>query len=300
MNNIVNMVNYYLIHKNADDSVVEYLKSKIDNSSIDDLIIIQIELLYTDPTDKLVSSLVSYINEKINDILKDIDLNELTGLISILKNRISNINSEIQKLESENEKIFKTIKTKDLNDDKKFDDEDSKIASELIEKSKNNYFQINRKKSEVRSINIWLKNLENSLNNRIESVSIEELLNSYINELTLINRDDFVNDYINKTSNKIDDILLNSNLLDTITNIIPELNRIYNNNSKEKNQLYKLLDYYIDLVDGNIKRRISKLDYEEKLILKDKINTICYEILHNDTNEDDFKVMIINNYLRYL
>ena len=52
MNNIVNMVKYYLLHKNADDSIVLYLKQKIDKSNIEDLIIIQIELLYTDPTDK--------------------------------------------------------------------------------------------------------------------------------------------------------------------------------------------------------------------------------------------------------
>ena len=61
MNNIVSMVNYYLVHKNADDSIIYYLKNKLDNTKIDDLIIIQIELLFTDPSDKLVSELVNYI-----------------------------------------------------------------------------------------------------------------------------------------------------------------------------------------------------------------------------------------------
>ena len=81
MNNIVNMVNYYLLHKNADDSVIEYLKEKINKSNIDELIIIQIELLYTDPGDKLVSGLVNFINSKINDILNNISLDELSESI---------------------------------------------------------------------------------------------------------------------------------------------------------------------------------------------------------------------------
>ena len=296
MNNIVNMVSYYLIHKNADDSVVEYLKSKIDNSNVEDLIIIQIELLYTDPTDKLVSNLVNYINNKINDILININLKDLISLISILKNKIEDKNNENKLLDKKNKEIFEKIKTKDLNKDNEFNDEDSKIASELIEESKNNEYIINRNKSEINSINIWLINLENSLNKKIDTISIEDLFYSYIEELTMINRDDFINSYINKTSNKIEDILLKSDLLETI----PELNRIYNNNSKDRNELYKLLDYYIDLVDGDIKRKISKLGYEEKLVLKDKINVICFEILHNESKDDDFKVMIIKSYLKYL
>ena len=123
---------------------------------------------------------------------------------------------------------------------------------------------------------------------------------SYINELTLINRDDFINKYISKTSSKIDEYILNSNLLDTITNVIPELDRIYNANSKYKNELFKLLDYYIDLVDSKVKIRINTLDYEEKLILRDKINIICREILSNNNPDDDFKVLVINSYLKYL
>ena len=37
-----------------------------------------------------------------------------------------------------------------------------------------------------------------------------------------------------------------------------------------------------------------KLTYDEKLVLKDKINNICYEILHNDTDTDDFKAYMKN------
>ena len=85
MNNVVEMVKYYLLHKNADDNIVNYLKNKIDDSKIENLIIIQIELLYTDPTDKLVETLVNYINKKINDILINISLTELTSLICTLK-----------------------------------------------------------------------------------------------------------------------------------------------------------------------------------------------------------------------
>ena len=60
MNNIINMVNYYLVHKNADDSIIEYIKNKLNNSNLEELILIQIELLYTDPSDKLVNNLVNY------------------------------------------------------------------------------------------------------------------------------------------------------------------------------------------------------------------------------------------------
>lgn len=300
MNNIVSMVNYYLVHKNVDDSIIYYLKNKLDNAKIDELIIIQIELLFTDPSDKLVSELVNYINNKINDILKNITLFDLASLISILKHKEDLMLNNIKNLEEKNKDIFDKIQTKDLNMDQKFDDIDSKLAANLINESQTNLFNINRIKSEINSINIWLANLENSFNKKINSANIEELLVSYINELTLINRDDFINKYISKTSTKIDDYILNSNLLDTITNVIPELDKIYNDNSNNRNELFKLLDYYIDLVDSKVKLRINYLDYEEKLILKDKINIICREILSNDNPDDDFKVLVINSYLKYL
>lgn len=300
MNNIVNMVKYYLLHKNADDSVIDYLKQKIDKSSVEDLIIIQIELLYTDPTDKLVETLVNYINNKINNILTDISLFDLTNLICILKYRIDKFKERIDLLNNKNKEIFEKIKEKDLNKDNKFDELDSEIASSLINESQDNTFIINRLNSEIKSVNIWLINLENSLNKKINNSSLEELLENYIKELSLINRDDYINNYIKSLSNKIEDIIINSNLLDSIVNIITELDRLYNNNSNKRNKLYKLLDYYIDLVDGNIKKNINMLDYEEKLILKEKLNTICYDILHNDTVSDDFKVQVINSYFIYL
>lgn len=300
MNNIVNMVNYYLIHKNADDSVVSYIKNKLNNTNIEDLIVIQIELLYTDPSDKLVSGLLNYINNRVNEILKDISLYELTNLISNLKNKVKSLESEINKLEIKNKEIFEMIKTKDLNNDSKFDNEDSIIASNLINDTQNNEFLINRKKSEINSLGIWLNNLEKSFDKKENTIDLEELLNSYIEQLSIINRDEYINKYIFKTYNKIDSTLLNSNLLDTIVNIIPELDRLYNNNSNNKNELYKLLDYYIDLVDLNIKQRINKLDYEEKILLKEKINLIIYDILNNNNPDDDFKVLIINNYIKYL
>lgn len=300
MNNIVNMVNYYLIHKNADDSVVNYIKNKLNNTNIEDLIVIQIELLYTDPSDKLVSGLLNYINNRVNEILKNIGLYELTNLISHLKDKVKSLENEINKLETKNKEIFEMIKTKDLNNDNKFDNEDSIIASNLINDTQNNEFLINRKKSEINSLGIWLNNLEKSFDKKENTIDLEELLNSYIEQLSIINRDEYINKYIFKTYNKIDSILLNSNLLDTIVNIIPELDRIYNNNSNNKNELYKLLDYYIDLVDLNIKQRINKLDYEEKILLKEKINLIIYDILNNNNPDDDFKVLIINNYIKYL
>ncbi len=300
MNNIVNMVNYYLIHKNADDSVVSYIKNKLNNTNIEDLIVIQIELLYTDPSDKLVSGLLNYINNRVNEILKNIGLYELTNLILHLKDKVKSLDNEINKLETKNKEIFEMIKTKDLNNDSKFDNEDSIIASNLINDTQNNEFLINRKKSEINSLGIWLNNLEKSFDKKENTIDLEELLNSYIEQLSIINRDEYINKYIFKTYNKIDSILLNSNLLDTIVNIIPELDRLYNNNSNNKNELYKLLDYYIDLVDLNIKQRINKLDYEEKILLKEKINLIIYDILNNNNPDDDFKVLIINNYIKYL
>lgn len=300
MNNIVNMVNYYLIHKNADDSIIEYLKNKLNNTNIEELIIIQIELLFTDPSDKLVSNLVNYINKRINEYLKDVDLYELASLISVLKDKKEELEFENVSLDNKNKNIFETIKTKDLNLDGEFDNEDSNIAADLINETQNNTFIINKNKSEIKSIDIWLINLENSFNKRLNNESIEELLSSYIKELTLLNRDDFINKYIDKTNKKIEEYILNSNLLNTITNVIPELDRIYNENANNKNEVYKLLDYYIDLVEYNIKKKINNLDYEEKLILREKINIICNEILSNDNPNDDFKVQVIKNYLKYL
>lgn len=300
MNNIVNMVSYYLVHKNADNSVIEYIKEKINKSNIDELIIIQIELLYTDPGDKLVSSLVNFINNKINEILNNISLDELINLISTLKSNINSKKNTIINLETSNNDTFKTIKTKDLNNDNKFDNEDSLIASNYINNIENNNFLIKKIKSEINSIEIWLKTLETSLNKKINSSDLKELINSYANSLKLINSDDYINDYINKLSRQIEKYILNSNILNTITNIMPELDSLYKNTYNEKNDLYKLLDYYIDVVDDKIKRGINNMLYEEKLILKDKINLICKEILENDNPLDDFKVQVISSYLRYL
>lgn len=300
MNNIVNMVSYYLLHKNADNSVIEYIKEKINKSNIDELIIIQIELLYTDPGDNLVSSLVSFINSKINDILNNISLDELINLISNLKSIINEKQETIKELEIYNDSTFKTIKTKDLNNDNKFDNEDSIIASNYINNIENNNFQINKIKSEINSIEIWLKTLENSLNKKINSSDLNELINSYANSLKLINKDDYINEYINKLSKQTEKYILNNNILNMIINIMPELDSLYKNTYNAKNDLYKLLDYYIDVVDEKIKRNINNMLYEEKLILKDKINLICKEILENDNPLDDFKVQVISSYLRYL
>jgi len=300
MNNIVNMVNYYILHKNADDSVIEYIKSKIDKSKVDELIIIQIELLYTDPADKLVSQLVSYSNNKINEILSNISLNELINLITLLKSKIDEKQELIKELENNNDNKFKTIKEKDLNKDNKFDNEDSIIASNYINEIENNNFVINKNKSEINSILIWLKNLENSLNKKINNSDLKELIEAYAITLKLINRDNFINEYLNVLSRKIEDYILNSNVLNIITNIMPELDELYKNTFNEQNELYKLLDYYIDKVDLNIKTSINNMYYEEKLLLKEKINIICKEILDNDNPNDDFKVQVINNYIKYL
>ena len=72
-----------------------------------------------------------------------------------------------------------------------------------------------------------------------------------------------------------------------------ETNFIFNNG------VYKLLDYYIDIIDDKIKHKINQLEYEEKLLLKEKINLICKDIIENDNPDDDFKVLVINSYLRY-
>lgn len=300
MNNVVKMVNYYIIHKNADYSVIEYLKGKIDKSSVEDLIVIQIELLFTDPSDKLVSTLVSYINEKINDILRDIKLVDLASLIGILNTKKSNLIEEIYDIEEENKKLFSKIKNKDFNNFRETNETDNECAGRLISMTQDNIFNINKKKSEINSLGIWLNNLDNSYIKKVNSEDIKELIICYIDELTLLNRDEFINKYIVMISRKIDELLLNNNILDTIVNIMPELDKIYKDNSEEKNEIYKLLDYYIDLINNHIKRKINKLEYEERLLLKDKIKLICKEILENDNEDDDFKVQVINSYLVYL
>ena len=300
MNNIVNMVNYYILHKNADDSVISYIKNKINDSNVEDLIVIQIELLYTDPSDKLVSELVSYINNKINKILNDITLFDLASLIGILHHKKNDMEIYIKDLETTNKIIFDKIKNKDFINDIKDKESDNECAARLIDSTQDNIFLINRKKSEIKSLGIWLNNLDNSFNKKVNKGEIKDLLECYINSLTLINRDDFINNYITKIANKIDRLLLHNNVLEAITKVMPELDKIYKDNSKEKNQIYKLLDYYIDLVDTHIKNKINTLIYEEKLILKEKINIITKEILENDNPDDDFKALVINSYLKYL
>lgn len=300
MNNIVNMVNYYILHKNADDSVISYIKNKINNSNVEDLIIIQIELLYTDPSDKLVNELVSFINEKINKTLIDITLFDLASLMGILQHKKRDLESHIKDLENNNEVIYEKIKNKDYLSELKQNETESECVARLVDMTQDNVFFINRKKSEIKSLGIWLNNLENSFNKKIKKVEIKELLECYIEALSLINRDDYINAYINKISTRIDSILLHNNILEAITKVMPELDKIYKENSKEKNKIYKLLDYYIDLVDGHIKKKINTLIYEEKLILKEKINIITKEILENDNPDDDFKALVINSYLRYL
>ncbi|MBQ3021177.1 MAG: hypothetical protein IJD92_03030 [Bacilli bacterium] len=296
MNNVVDMVKYYIVHKNADNSVIEYLKNKIDKCEIKDLIVVQVELLFTDPCDNVVSELVNYINNKINIILKDIKLSSLVNLICDLHNKVDDLLDLNKELENNNDTMFSNIKLKNFNND--ISDTDN--ASILINEIQNNKFIISRNNSVISSINIWLNNLSNSFNKRVDNVNIKELLVSYIDLLSLINKDEFINNYINKISNNIDKLLLNSNLLETITNIIPEIDKIYKDNYEEKNNIYKLLDYYIDLVEITVKKKINNLNYEEKILLKEKIELIIEEILNNDNPDDDFKVLVINSYLKLL
>lgn len=300
MNNIVNMVNYYILHKNADDSVISYIKDKITNSEVEDLIVIQIELLYTDPSDKLVSELVSFINEKINKTLNNITLFELASLIGLLEHKKIDKELNIKELEENNELIYEKLKKKDYSNDLNENETESECIARLVDTTQDNMFFINRKKSEIKSLGIWLNNLQNSFTKKVNNGEIKELLECYIEALSLINRDDYINAYINKISTKIDSLLLHNNILEAITKVMPELDKLYKDNSKEKNKMYKLLDYYIDLVDGHIKKKINTLVYEEKLILKEKINIITKEILENDNPDDDFKALVINSYLKYL
>lgn len=299
MNNVINMVNYYVEHKNADDSVVEYIKNKLESSDLTELIIIQIELLYTDPSDKLVSGLVNFITDKINNILTNINLYDLAITINHLKRENINLNNVINELTEINNSIFNKIKSKNL-DDSLIDNETiDECVARLINVTQDNTFRINKFKSEINSINIWLNNLDNSYKKRIDNSDIRELLECYTKELVMIDRTDFNNLYIELLSKKIDKTLLERNLLETITNVMPELDLIYKENSNEKNGVYKLLDYYIDIIDDKIKHKINQLEYEEKLLLKEKINLICKDILENDNPDDDFKVLVINSYLRY-
>ncbi len=293
MNNIINMINYYLIHKNADLSIINYLKDKLNKSSLEELIIIQIELLYTDPTDKLVSNLVNYITDKINDLLDDIDLNNLINVIKLLDNKKNILNNEIKENELNNKKIFQSIENKTFI--KLNNETDNETASRLINNAQDNNFNNNKNKSEINSINIWLNNLENSFNKRCNKSSINDLLNCYIN---LINKNnEIINNYINKLNIIIDDKIYNNDIFETITNIIPELNIIYKENNIEKN---KLLDNYLNKIDNVVKERINKLEYKDKNILKIKLNIISKELLNDKNIDNDFKANIINSYLRYL
>lgn len=300
MRSVLDMINYYIVHKNADDSIIEYLKNKLEDSKLEELIIIQIKLLYTDPSDKLVSGLVSFISDKINKILKDIELFDLFNIIDILNEEKELRTSSINNLTKENEIIFDKIKNKDLNDYLENDEDINSCAARMINKTQDNIFNINRLNGEINSISIWLTNLDNSFRKRLDKVNIRGLLECYTRLVVLIDKNSLVNKYIDIVFNKLDKLLLKSDLLDTITNIMPELNAIYKENSRERNSMYKLLDYYIDLLESKIKININSLLYEEKLLLKEKINLICKEILENDDPDDDFKVLVINNYLRYL
>ena len=300
MNNIVKMIEYYVNHNNADDSVVQYIKNKIDDCNIEDLIIIQIELLFTDPSDKLVSGLVNFITTKINKILSYISLSELASTISsleVIKKEISIKNKQIQ---NTNNIIFKDIANKNINKYiEDFETEDECIAR-IISLTQDNIFLIDMNKNEIKSIDIWLNNLINSYTRKINSCDIKELLTCYIEELDLFDKDEFINNYINIVSSRLDNIIMEDNLLNSITNIMPELDKLYKENYEANNNLYKILDYYIDLLDINIKKQINKLIYEEKLLLKEKINIISKEILSKQKEEDDIKAKVMNSNIKYL
>lgn len=300
MNNIVKIVEYYVNHNNADDSVVQYIKEKLDNCTIEDLIIIQIELLFTDPSDNLVSGLVNYITNKINEILSEMKLSDLANTISLLEVRKKEIELQNNKLDIENKNIFEDISNKDLEKHKENNEFDDTCVARLVNKTQDNLFYIDRNKNEMKSVDIWLNNLINSYNRQINNSDIKELLECYIEELDIFDRDEFINNYINIVSSKIDNIIMKTNLLDAITNVMPELDKLYKESYKTNDNIFKILDYYIDLLDINIKKKINNLEYEEKIILKEKINLISKDILSNETEEDDFKALVMNSYLKYL
>lgn len=300
MNNIVKMVEYYVDHNNADDSVVEYIKSKLDKCDISDLIIIQIELLFTNPSDKLVSGLVNYITNQINRILSCIELSELASVISFLEVRKKELNLKNQDLILVNEEIFKNISSRNLVDYIEENETSHECVARLINTTQDNIFYIDNNKNEIKSIDIWLNNLINSYTRQVNSCNIKELLECYMDELDLFDRDEFVNNYINIVATRIDNLIMRGNLLESITSVMPELDKLYKETYEEDNDLYRLLDYYIDLLDINIKKQINNLEYEEKIILKEKINIISKSILSNATEEDDFKALVMNSYLKFL
>ena len=287
MDNILNMVNYYKKRNNIDDSIVNYLIDIIGKLSPYELIILEIELLYIEEKNKLVNILVNNVNNKLNYILKDINLGDLVILIDKLHKKVNEI-------EINNE----SINLQDLVNDKNvvFD---IKLIDKIIHNNINAELNRNKNNNLIKSINIWLANLDNSINKKLNG-SLEELINGYLSIVEYINNSEYINKYLTICSSKIDKIIYNSNTLDIIINVIPVLNKMYSDNYNKDKKMIKLLDYYIDSVDSNIKKRLFKLDYTEKLVLKDKINTICYGILNNNSKDDDFKVMIINNYLIYL
>ena len=300
MNNIVKIVEYYVNHNNADDSVVQYIKNKIDNCSIEDLIIIQIELLFTDPSDKLVSGLVNYITNKINAFLSDISLSDLASTISLLEVRKKDVERNNEKLDINNKVIFNDISSRDILKHKESNETEDECLARLISFTQDNIFYIDRNKSEIKSIDIWLNNLINSYTRRVNNCDIKELLECYVQELEMFDRDVYINSYINIVSSKIDNFIMKSNLLNAITNIMPELDKLYKETYNSDNNIFKILDYYIDLLDINIKKKINNLEYEERVLLKEKITFISKDILSNATEEDDFKALVMNSYLKYL
>ena len=85
-----------------------------------------------------------------------------------------------------------------------------------------------------------------------------------------------------------------------IININPVLFLMYKENSNEKKELYKLLDYYLSIVELTIKNNINQMLYEERIMLKEKLEVICKELATNDREDDDYKIPIIESYIKYL
>ncbi len=298
--NIVNMVDYYLVHKNADNSVIEYLKGKLDNSSIEELIIVQIELLYKSLSDKLVTDLVYFITLKVNEILKDMSLYDLANLICSLEVRKSDLENDIKEKNSINDDLFIKINKKDFSEEETADSDDNEIASKYINIIQNNNFNISEIKSKIKSIDIWIKNLDKNYNSKLDSKDLKDLLDSYVKMLPLMNRNDHINKYIISLSTKIDTSIINNNVIDMIININPVLFLMYKENSNEKKELYKLLDYYLSIVELTIKNNINQMLYEERIMLKEKLEVICKELATNDREDDDYKIPIIESYIKYL